>query len=115
MLTVFAVEHKIRFVRYTGKQRIVWLCVLAVLTAGGFGYLQSQPILSTGKNGGFFWNLTSSYEKYGYFLATYIYENYQKVEKPEGYSAEAVEQLMTELIQTATGQSRRSVVRSAGR
>ena len=41
MLTVFAVEHKIRFVRYTGKQRIVWLCVLAVLTAGGFGYLQS--------------------------------------------------------------------------
>ena len=105
MLTVFAVEHKIRFVRYTGKQRIVWLCVLAVLTAGGFGYLQSQPILSTGKNGGFFWNLTSSYEKYGYFLATYIYENYQKVEKPEGYSAEAVEQLMTELIQEQTEKS----------
>ena len=101
MLTVFAVEHKVRFVRYTGKQRIVWLGVLAVLTAGGFGYLQAQPILSTGKNGGFFWNLTSSYEKYGYFLATYIYENYQKVEKPEGYSAEAVEQLMTELIQAA--------------
>ena len=106
MLTVFAVEHKVRFVRYTGKQRIVWLCVLAVLTAGGFGYLQSQPILSTGKNGGFFWNLTSSYEKYGYFLATYIYENYQNVEKPEGYSAEAVEQLMMELIQEQTGQSR---------
>ena len=105
MLTVFAVEHKIRFVRYTGKQRIVWLCVLAVLTAGGFGYLQSQPILSTGKNGGFFWNLTSSYEKYGYFLATYIYENYQKVEKPEGYSAEAVEQLMMELIQEQTEKS----------
>ena len=105
MLTVFAVEHKIRFVRYTGKQRIVWLCVLAVLTAGGFGYLQSQPILSTGKNGGFFWNLTSSYEKYGYFLATYIYENYQNVEKPEGYSAEAVEQLMTELIQEQTEKS----------
>ena len=105
MLTVFAVEHKIRFVRYTGKQRIVWFCVLAVLTAGGFGYLQSQPILSTGKNGGFFWNLTSSYEKYGYFLATYIYENYQKVEKPEGYSAEAVEQLMTELIQEQTERS----------
>ena len=105
MLTVFAVEHKIRFVRYTGKQRIVWFCVLAVLTAGGFGYLQSQPILSTGKNGGFFWNLTSSYEKYGYFLATYIYENYQKVEKPEGYSAEAVEQLMTELIQEQTEKS----------
>ena len=105
MLTVFAVEHKIRFVRYTGKQRIVWFCVLAVLTAGGFGYLQSQPILSTGKNGGFFWNLTSSYEKYGYFLATYIYENYQKVEKPEGYSAEAVEQLMTELIQKQTERS----------
>ena len=105
MLTVFAVEHKIRFVRYTGKQRIVWLCVLAVLTAGGFGYLQSQPILSTGKNGGFFWNLTSSYEKYGYFLATYIYENYQNVEKPEGYSAEAVEQLMTELIQEQTERS----------
>ena len=105
MLTVFAVEHKIRFVRYTGKQRIVWLCVLAVLTAGGFGYLQSQPILSTGKNGGFFWNLTSSYKKYGYFLATYIYENYQKVEKPEGYSAEAVEQLMTELIQEQTEKS----------
>ena len=91
--------------RYTGKQRIVWLCVLAVLTAGGFGYLQSQPILSTGKNGGFFWNLTSSYEKYGYFLATYIYENYQKVEKPEGYSAEAVEQLMMELIQEQTEKS----------
>ena len=105
MLTVFAVEHKIRFVRYTGKQRVVWFCVLAVLTAGGFGYLQSQPILSTGKNGGFFWNLTSSYEKYGYFLATYIYENYQKVEKPEGYSAEAVEQLMTELIQEQTEKS----------
>ena len=105
MLTVFAVEHKIRFVRYTGKQRIVWLCVLAVLTAGGFGYLQSQPILSTGKNGGFFWNLTSSYKKYGYFLATYIYENYQNVEKPEGYSAEAVEQLMTELIQEQTERS----------
>ena len=79
--------------------------MLAVLTAGGFGYLQSQPILSTGKNGGFFWNLTSSYEKYGYFLATYIYENYQKVEKPEGYSAEAVEQLMTELIQEQTEKS----------
>ncbi|MFR3322173.1 MAG: sulfatase-like hydrolase/transferase [Lachnospiraceae bacterium] len=105
MLTVFAVEHKIRFVRYTGKQRVVWFCVLAVLTAGGFGYLQSQSILSTGKNGGFFWNLTSSYEKYGYFLATHIYENYQKVEKPEGYSAEAVEQLMTELIQEQTERS----------
>ena len=39
MLTVFAVEHKIRFVRYTGKQRIGWFCVLAVLTARGFGYL----------------------------------------------------------------------------
>ncbi|MDD6324324.1 MAG: sulfatase-like hydrolase/transferase [Lachnospiraceae bacterium] len=101
MLTVFALEHKIRFVRYTGKQRIAWFGVLAVLTAGGWGYLRSQPILSTGKNGGFFWNLTSSYEKYGYFLATYIYENYQKVEKPDGYSTEAVEQLMTELTETS--------------
>lgn len=99
MLTVFVLEHRILFVRYTGKQRIAWFGVLTVLTAGGCGYLRSQPILSTGKNGGFFWNLTSSYEKYGYFLATYIYENYQKVEKPEGYSTEAVEQLMTKLTQ----------------
>lgn len=101
MLTVFVLEHRIRFVRMTGKKRVLWFGMLAVLTGGGYGYLRSQPILSTGKNGGFFWNLTSSYEKYGYFLATYIYENYQKVEKPEGYSTEAAEQLMETLTKKA--------------
>lgn len=115
MLTVFVLEHRIRFVRYTGKQHVAWFGVLAVLTAGGWGYLRSQPILSTGKNGGFFWNLTSSYEKYGYFLATYIYENYQKVEKPEGYSMKVVEQLMTELTQRqeATGEGQEQAETSA--
>ena len=90
MLSVFLLESKIRFRKYRHRGRVVFLGFLLLWGLGSISWLKSLPLLDTGKNGGFFWNLSDSYEKYGYFLSTYIYESYQRVEKPESYSGETV-------------------------
>lgn len=99
MMTVFLLEHRVRFRRYSVKGHLSVLLALLLCGTGGFAYLRSRPILATGNNGGFFWDLSGSYQKYGYFLGTYIYENYQLVEKPEGYSPERVQELAGQMEQ----------------
>lgn len=105
MLAVFAVEHKVRFRRYPVRRRLVFRGALLLLGVGSFFYLRSLPLLATGNNGGFFWDLASSYEKYGYFLGTYIYESYQVVEKPKDYSQEGVLELIARLEGAETSET----------
>lgn len=96
MMAVLLIERKVEFCRYTARMRIGVTAGLLLLGGVSLGYLRSRPILNVGKNGGFFWNLTSSYQKYGYFLSTYIYQNFQQIERPEGYSEEALLSLKEE-------------------
>lgn len=94
LAAVFLWENKIRFKKYSLRVRgLVW-AALFLTGAASFGYLRTRPVLSAGDNGGFFWSLSESYRKYGYFLSTYIYEHYQIIEKPDTYSEKTVRDLM---------------------
>lgn len=96
MTAILMLESKMRFCRYHLRGRILFSTGLLLFGAGSFFYLKQLPLLNTGKNGGFFWNLADSYQKYGFFLSTYIYENYQVVKKPEGYSPDGARKLLEE-------------------
>ncbi len=93
---VFLLELRVKFRRPSLRGRLLRWALLLALSCGGWFYLRSLPLLNTGDNGGFFWNLESSYQKYGYLLGTYIYENYQRIDKPESYSEQTVRELVEE-------------------
>lgn len=96
MTAILMLESKVEFRPYHLRERFVFSVGLLLFGGGSFCWLKQLPLLNTGENGGFFWNLSDSYQKYGFFLGTYIYENYQVVEKPEDYSPEAVQALLAE-------------------
>ena len=97
MLSVFLLESKIRFMKYSLRLRGAVSGVLVVLSILGIVYLNSLPLMKTEKDGSFFWNLPKSYQENGYFLSSYIYQKFQSVQKPEHYSEQAVQELMTRL------------------
>ena len=97
MLSVFLLESKIRFMKYSLRLRGAVSGVLVVLSILGIVYLNSLPLMKTEKDGSFFWNLPKSYQENGYFLSSYIYQKFQSVQKPEHYSERAVQELMTRL------------------
>ncbi len=93
---VFLLELRVKFRRPSLRGRLLRWALLLAMSCGGWGYLRSLPLLNTGDNGGFFWNLESSYQKYGYLLGTYIYENYQRIDRPDSYSEQTVRELVEE-------------------
>ena len=97
MLSVFLLESKIRFMKYSLRLRGAVSGVLVVLSILGIVYLNSLPLMKTEKDGSFFWNLPKSYQEKGYFLSSYIYQKFQSVQKPEHYSEQAVQELMARL------------------
>ena len=97
MLSVFLLESKIRFMKYSLRLRGAVSGVLVVLSILGIVYLNSLPLMKTEKDGSFFWNLPKSYQENGYFLSSYIYQKFQSVQKPEHYSEQAVQELMARL------------------
>lgn len=94
---VFLLESKIRFMKYSLRLRGAVSGVLVVLSILGIVYLNSLPLMKTEKDGSFFWNLPKSYQENGYFLSSYIYQKFQSVQKPEHYSGQTVQELMTRL------------------
>ena len=100
MLSVFLLESKIRFTKYSLRLRGAVSGVLVALSVLGVVYLNSLPLMKTEKDGSFFWNLPKSYQENGYFLSSYIYQKFQVVQKPEHYSEQAVQNLMAELEET---------------
>ena len=97
MLSVFLLESKVRFMKYSLRLRGAVSGVLVVLSILGIVYLNSLPLMKTEKDGSFFWNLPKSYQENGYFLSSYIYQKFQSVQKPEHYSEQAVQGLMTQM------------------
>ena len=97
MLSVFLLESKVRFMKYSLRLRGAVSGVLVVLSILGIVYLNSLPLMKTEKDGSFFWNLPKSYQENGYFLSSYIYQKFQSVQKPEHYSEQAVQELMARL------------------
>ena len=100
MLSVFLLESKIRFTKYSLRLRGAVSGVLVALSVLGVVYLNSLPLMKTEKDGSFFWNLPKSYQENGYLLSSYIYQKFQVVQKPEHYSEQAVQNLMAELEET---------------
>ena len=100
MLSVFLLESKIRFEKYSLRLRGAVSGVLVGLSVLGMVYLNSLPLMKTEKDGSFFWNLPKSYQENGYFLSSYIYQKFQVVQKPEHYSEQAVQELMARLEET---------------
>ena len=97
MLSVFLLESKVRFMKYSLRLRGAVSGALVVLSILGIVYLNSLPLMKTEKDGSFFWNLPKSYQENGYFLSSYIYQKFQSVQKPEHYSEQAVQELMARL------------------
>lgn len=93
---VLLLETKIQFVKYSLRERMAVLLLFVLLSTGSFVYLDRQNVSTTGKNGGFFWNMSGAYQRYGFLVGTYIYMNYQAVEKPEGYTKEAAAKILAE-------------------
>lgn len=99
LAALFLLETRVRFVKYPLRVRGVVLAAMAVFSVCGFGCIDSLPLLQNDKDGHFFWNMPKSYMEHGYLLSTYIYEKFQVVKKPEGYSGEAVRLLAQELTE----------------
>lgn len=117
LAALFLLETRVRFVKYPLRVRGVVLAAMAVFSICGFGCIDSLPLLQNDKDGHFFWNMPKSYMEHGYLLSTYIYEKFQVVKKPEGYSGEAVRLLAQELTEAqeakAQGQAQKTETQKA--